>query len=93
MGNPGMISIGHEVDIEVAAGYFPRDIIVGNVEPGIIQEGTTEQVYELSRICIEKGKKCPGGFILAPGCDMPPHAPTENVWMLTQAVNDFGWYE
>ena len=93
MGNPGMISIGHEVDIKVAASYFPNDIIVGNIEPVIIQEGSPAQVYELSRICIEKGKKCPGGFILGPGCEMPPQAPTENVWMMTQAVNDFGWYE
>ena len=92
MGNPGIISFGHEVDIEAAGSYFPNDIIVGNMEPVLIQEGTPEQVYQLSKICIEKGKKCPGGFILAPGCEMPPQAPAENVWMMTQAVNDFGWY-
>ncbi len=93
MGNPGMVSVGHEMDLETVASCFPNDIIVGNVEPGIIQEGTPEQVYELSRICIEKGKRCSGGFILAPGCEMPPLASAENVWMMTQAVNDFGWYE
>lgn len=93
MGEPGMISFGHEVDLETAGKYFPNDIIVGNVEPAVIQTGTPQQVYELSKICIEKGKKCPGGFILAPGCELPPRAPTENVWMMTKAVNDFGWYE
>ena len=93
MGSPGLVSIGHEVDIETAAQYFPNDIIVGNIETGTIQMGTPAQVYELSRRCIEKGKKCPGGFILAPGCELPPRAPKENIGMITQAVNDFGWYD
>lgn len=93
MGNPGLVSIGHEVDIATAARYFPHHIIVGNIETGIIQTGSPEQVYNLSKMCIEKGKKCPGGFILGPGCELPPKAPQENVWMMTQAVNDFGWYD
>jgi uroporphyrinogen decarboxylase len=66
---------------------------MGNIEPAIIQSGTPQQVYELSRICIEKGKKIPGGFILAAGCELPPKAPPYNVWMMTKAINDFGWYE
>ena len=93
MGDPGIISFGHEVDLETASKYFPHDIIVGNVEPAVIQTGTPEQVYELSRICIEKGKKHPGGFALAPGCELPPMAPPYNVWMMRKAINDFGWYE
>jgi uroporphyrinogen decarboxylase len=32
------------------------------------------------------------GFILAPGCGLPPKSPPYNVWMMTEAVNDFGWY-
>ena len=92
-GNPGIISIGPEVDIEEAAKYFPNDIIFGNVDPIIIQTGTPEEVYEMARECIEKGKKCPGGFILAPGCELPPMSPPYNVWMLRKAVNDFGWYD
>ncbi len=92
-GSPGILSFGHEVDLEVASKYFPNDIIMGNVEPAVIQMGTPEQVYELSRICIEKGKKHPGGFVLAPGCEMPTKAPPYNVWMMRKAINDFGWYE
>jgi len=93
MGNPGIISIGHEVDLDTASKYFPDHIIVGNVEPALIQTGKPEEVYELSRICIEKGKKHPGGFALAPGCELPPMAPPYNVWMMRKAINDFGWYE
>ena len=81
------------MDLETASRYFPNDIIQGNVEPAIIQTGTPEEVYELSRICIEKGKNHPGGFILSPGCEMPANAPSYKVWMMRKAINDFGWYE
>ena len=73
--------------------YHPEDIIMGNVNPVLYQNGTPRQVYDLCRLCIEKGKKIQGGFILAPGCGLPPRAPPHNVWMMTKAVNDFGWYE
>jgi len=93
MGDPGIVSVGHEVDLETASKVFPDHILVGNVEPAVIQTGTPEQVYELCRICIEKGKQHPGGFALAPGCELPPMAPPYNVWMMRKAINDFGWYE
>lgn len=91
-GDPGIVSFGHEVDLDTASKYFPNDIICGNVEPTVIQMGTPEEVYELTRICIEKGKRHPGGFMLAPGCELPPNAPPHNVWMMMKAVDDFGWY-
>jgi uroporphyrinogen decarboxylase len=93
MGDPGIVSFGHEVDLDTASKYFPNDIIMGNVEPAVIQTGTPEEVYELSRICIEKGEKHSAGFMLAPGCECPAKAPPYNVWMMRKAINDFGWYE
>ena len=93
MGDPAIISIGHEVDLDVASKYFPNDIIMGNTNTTVMVNGTPQQVYENCRICIEKGRRHPGGFILAPGCELPPWAPPYNVWMMTKAVNDFGWYE
>lgn len=93
MGDPGIISIGHEIELETAARYFPNDIILGNLETAITQTGTPEEVYEASGKVIEKGKKLPGGFIFAPGCELPPLANPDNVMAMTKAVNDFGWYE
>ena len=93
MGDPGIVSFGHEVDILTAAEYFPNDVIMGNLEPAIIQTGTPQEVYEASRALIEKGKQCPGGFAFSPGCELPPKAPPLNVWMMTKAANDFGWYD
>ena len=90
--HPAVLSFGHEVDLEAAAGHFPRDIIFGNIEPAVIQTGTPAQVYELCRQAIEKGKKAPGGFILGPGCGLPVNAPPVNVYAMTKAAHDFGWY-
>ena len=90
--HPSVLSFDHEVDIEVASGYFPNDIIYGNIETTVIQMGTPQQIYELCRIAIEKGKKATGGYILGPGCDIPVMSPPENLYAMTKAINDFGWY-
>ena len=93
-GNPGIVSIGHEVELTSAIKYFgEKCIIVGNINPAMIQIGTPLQIYELSKLCIEKGKYSPRGFILAPGCELPPLSPACNVWAMKKAINDFGWYE
>lgn len=92
-GSPGILSFGHEVDLETAAGYFPRDVIMGNLDTAFLQTASPEEVYELTRKTIIKGRRCPGGFMLAPGCELLPRAPEENIWAMMQAVSDFGWYE
>jgi uroporphyrinogen decarboxylase len=98
MGDPGVISVAHDVDedwqtpLESVGKLFPNDIIMGNIEPAIFQMGTPQQVYELARKCIEVGKKHKAGFVLGPGCEMPPKCAPYNVWQMTRAVNDFGWY-
>jgi uroporphyrinogen decarboxylase len=93
MGNPGIVSIGHQIDISTAIEYFgERCIIVGNIDPTIIQIGTPQQVYEACRQAIEKGKLAPKGYMLMSGCEVPPMSPAYNVYAMTRAVNDLGWY-
>jgi len=91
-GDPGIIGVGHEVKLETAAKFFPDDIILGNLDPAIVQTGTPEEVYQATRKVVEEGKKIEGGYIFSPGCDLPPRSPVENVRMMTQAVRDFGRY-
>ena len=81
-----------EVELEKAASYLPKDIIIGNLEPAIIQTGTPDQVYEATRRVVEQGKKLPIGFIFAPGCELPPMVSLENVKAMNKAVEDYGWY-
>jgi len=94
MGDPGMLSFGHEVDIATAAKYFPDHIIAGNVNPQVIARGSPREVFELSREAIEKGKKhCPSGFVLMPGCEIPPTTPPYNMYTMRKAIEEFGWYD
>jgi len=94
MGDPGIASFGHEIDLTTAIEYLGDTcIIAGNVEPAVIQTGTPQQVYELAKQCIEKGKYAPRGFMLMSGCELPPMAPPYNVYVMKKAVEDFGWYD
>jgi uroporphyrinogen decarboxylase len=98
MGDPGVISVAHDTDedwptpLESVCKLFPNDVIMGNVEPALFQIGTPEQVYELCRQCIEIGKKHEAGFVLAPGCELPPKCSPYNVWQMVKAVSNHGWY-
>jgi len=94
MGSPGIISIGKEVDITTAIEYFGKTcIIVGNIEPAILQTGTPQEIYELCRQAIEKGKLAPRGYALMQGCEVPVNTPSYNLYTMRRAINDFGWYE
>lgn len=90
-GDPGILSFGQEVDLEVASNYFPRDIIMGNISPSVIMTESPELVYKIARQTIEKGLKCKGGFMLAPGCELAPYSPEENLRAIMQAVSDCGY--
>jgi len=92
-GDRAIIQVGHEIDLNTVAKYFPNDIVSGNLEPAIIQTETPEAIYNASEDIIRKGKEISGGFMFSTGCEMPPKASPYHVWMLTKAVNDFGWYD
>ncbi len=93
MGDPGIISVSQEVDLETAMEYFPNDIIMGNITPSIIQAGTAEQVYEEAKKCLEKGRRAASGYMLAPGCELPAKAPPYNVWTIMRCIDDHGRYD
>jgi uroporphyrinogen decarboxylase len=93
MGEPGIISVGHEIELRTVSKYFPDHIVCGNLEPAILRVGTPEQVYEATRKLVLQGKEIPSGYIFSCGCEMAPNTPPYNAWVMTKAVNDFGWYE
>ena len=92
-GDPGMLSFGHEVDILTAAKYFPNHIIAGNVDPKLIQQGPAEEIYEQSRLAIEKGRQCPGGYVLMGGCEIPQTTPPYHMYLMSKAREEFGWFD
>ncbi|MDY6972841.1 MAG: uroporphyrinogen decarboxylase family protein [Thermodesulfobacteriota bacterium] len=89
-----VISIGSQTDIEATAKAFGENhIVAGNVPTSVLQTGSPEDVMEACRVCIEKGKDLPGGFILMPECEMPPLAPPVNVHAMLKAAREYGAYE
>lgn len=89
MGDPGIVSFGHEVDIATAIKFFGAScIIAGNVDPAVIHLGEPETVYNLCRKALDKGRQAPRGYILMPGCGVPPHVPPHNLFMLKKALAD-----
>ena len=92
MGKPGIISIGHEVNLEKASLYFPEQILVGNMQPSILQTGSPEESYNTVAKIIQQGKQLRSGFMFSMGCQFPPLAKLENVKAMNQAMDDFGWY-
>ncbi len=87
-----ILSFGREVNLATAMEMFPEQIVAGNVDPTLIQEGRAEEVLGQSRECIETAKYHQGGFILMAGCDVPPQAPPVNVFQLVKAAREYGRY-
>ena len=92
-GRRGMVSVGREIDLADAGAAFPRHVVLGNVDPVTIQEGTPEDVLELSLGCVARGKSHPGGYALMSGCEIPPQAPPVNVFQMVKACREAGRYE
>jgi uroporphyrinogen decarboxylase len=91
-GKRGMVSVGREVSLSTASASFPRNVIMGNVDPVTIQEGTPEEVLQLCKDCIAEGKDHPGGYALMSGCEVPPQAPPVNVYQMVKACREYGQY-
>jgi uroporphyrinogen decarboxylase len=92
MGESSFISVGPETNLETAARYFPEQIIVGNLQPSIVQTGSPEDVYQATAEVLQKGKQLKTGFVFSMGCQFPPRARMENVQAMNRAMNDHGWY-
>jgi len=52
-----------------------------------------QEVCELSKLAIEKGKETPGGFLMRSGRAIPLGDLPVNVFAMTGHRNDFGWQE
>lgn len=74
------ISVDHKTDIgkakEVLCGTM---CLAGNVDPvRVLLQGSVREVEETCKSVLETAGK-EGGFILMPGCDIPPTVPEENL--------------
>jgi uroporphyrinogen decarboxylase len=74
------ISLDHKTDIAKAKELLHGKMcFAGNVDPvNIMLNGSADDVEEACRTVIETAGT-DGGFVLMPGCDIPPTVPYENI--------------
>jgi uroporphyrinogen decarboxylase len=69
--------------------FNKRIAFAGNVNPaGVMLKETPEGVAKASRECIVDAGSEPG-FLLMPGCDIPPATPADNIRALTRTGREY----
>ena len=65
-----------------------RCALFGNLSPAhVLGSKTADEVYEISKALCTSMKPY-GGFILAPGCDLAPNIPLENLQAMARAARE-----
>lgn len=83
-------SLDYKVKLKDAKEIFKGKMcIAGNVDPvGAMNQGTPEDVKKASIECMDDASEG-GGFMLMPGCDIPPTVPLENIEAFARAAYDY----
>ena len=69
-----------------------RAFIKGNIDPvNVLMNGTPEQVRENALQCLEAGMRAKG-FILSTACAIAPGTPAENLDILFEVTERYGYY-
>jgi len=81
------ISLDHKTDMAKAKEVLHGKMcIAGNVDPvKVLLQGTAQEVENACRGVIKTAGTA-GGFILMPGCDIPPTVPHENIHKFMQTA-------
>jgi len=84
------ISLDHKTDIAKAKEILHGKMcFAGNVDPvGVMLQGSVDDVEKACREVIETAGT-DGGFVLMPGCDIPPTVPYENIRKFIQVAREW----
>ena len=84
-----IMSVDSKVDLGAARRTLVGKIAVaGNMNPvSVMQSQTPDGVAAACRECIQKADSAPG-YILMPGCDIPPSVPLENIKAMVAAAHE-----
>jgi uroporphyrinogen decarboxylase len=83
---------GYQVSLDrLAAAMGGQVVLIGNVNPMLIQKGTPEQVREATRNVIETLGPL-RGVIVQDGSNIPPDSPLENINAMMEAAEIHGRY-
>ncbi|MDR3288817.1 MAG: uroporphyrinogen decarboxylase family protein [Peptococcaceae bacterium] len=85
-----IMSLDYKVPLELAKRAFAGKIAFsGNLDPvSVVQQGTEEEIRKLTIQSIET-VGTDSGYIVMPGCDIPPSTPLENLQIISRTVNEY----
>lgn len=85
-----VISFDYKVDLKLARETLGGKMaFAGKLDPvAVIQLGNPEMITELTHQYIEEAESEKGGYIVMPGCDLPPATPVENVKAMISAAKN-----
>jgi len=84
-----LFSFDYKVDVSVVAKALSGKIaFAGQLNPvSVMLEGSEEDVYKAAIECIHEAGNAEG-YILMPGCDLPPKTKAENVLSMVKAAHN-----
>jgi uroporphyrinogen decarboxylase len=85
-----IMSLDYKVDLREAKEAFAGHIaFAGNLDPvAVVQNGTPAHINDLTLASIES-VGVNSGFIVMPGCDIPPSTPLENLQAMSAAARSY----
>jgi uroporphyrinogen decarboxylase len=89
-----IVEIDQKADMRVCKGAAAgRSALLGPIDPSaVLANGTPDLILDKCKEAL--GILAPGGgFILGPGCALPPTTPDENIDALIEAAHVYGRYE
>ena len=84
------ISLDHKTDIAKAKEILHGKMcFAGNIDPvQTLLQGTVQDVEDACKRVIETAGT-DGGFVLMPGCDIPPNVPYKNIQKIVQVAREY----
>ncbi len=79
-----IIDLDWQVDIDLARNILGNEVVLGgNINPVLVQDKTVDEVYNLSKMLIDKYKE--EKFLLAAGCEITVLTPHQNLMAMRRA--------
>lgn len=87
-----IMSVDYKVDLSKARSLLDGKIaFAGNMNPvAVMQKETPQGVAEACRQSIAKAQAS-AGYLLMPGCDIPPSVPIENVRAMVETAHEYSF--
>jgi uroporphyrinogen-III decarboxylase len=85
-----IIDVDHKVKIEDSIEKTPHATIKGNIDPGIVRFGSTDEVGDVSVGVVREVRQLGRNskFILSTGCEVPPGTPHDSIVTMVDRARD-----